>query len=146
MPATHYVSAGASIGSNYQNDSFFWGLSADYSRLVAERWSVSASVTFDRDREPQPAMSDKVVDTYALIVTGNYQFAERWSITTGIARDFADNDNPEEKLKVAWGDWSTGVAFGYAPNDSVGLSFSWEWNITDREPAISMDVTYQWGF
>ena len=59
----NFVSVGASIGSTYRKDSFFWGFSADYARLVSSNWSVAASVPFDRDNEPRAGMPDKVVDT-----------------------------------------------------------------------------------
>ena len=142
----HSVSVGASVGTPYKKDAEFWGLSVDYSRRFSTNWSTSASLTFDQETTRQAGAPDKVVDTFAAVFTVTYAFTSRWSLTTGLSKDIADDDNPAGDLRFKLGDVGTGLAVGLSLPKSVGLSFAWEWNITQSEPSVSADISYSWEF
>ena len=47
------IGAGVSIGTPYQRDAWFWGLSVDYNRIIALPWSMSAAWEWNiTQREP----------------------------------------------------------------------------------------------
>ena len=140
------VSVGVSIGTPYLKDASFWGLSADYSRVLSADWSTSASVNYDRETERRDTQPDKIVDAYTAVWVINYSLSSRWSLSTGLAQEFMNDDNAESELRFGLGDVSTGISAGFSPTNSVGISFSWEWNITESEPSISVDFSYRWQF
>ena len=140
-------SVGASIGTPYEKeDAEFWGLSVDYSRTLSANWSASASLTFDQATTRQTGRPTKVVNSFAAVLLANYALSPRWSLTTGLSQDFLDDDNADGELRFKLGDVGTGLAIGVAFPNSVGLSFAWEWNISESEPSVSLDISYSWEF
>lgn len=145
-PTTNLVSVGASVGTPYRRDAVFWGLSTDYTRVVNPRWSFSAALTYDQEHDRRKDGSSGTVNSFTAVGTVNYTVLSRLTLTTGLGRGFLNDDNPERDLRFTGGDVGTGVAGGVALPGRWGLSVAWEWNITQKEPSISVDVTYGWGF
>jgi hypothetical protein len=147
------VGVGASIGSPYERDAWFWGLSADYTRLIAGPWSASASLTFDQESDRSDSQAEAVVNTFTLVVTANWSAAHWMTLTTGLGKGFLDDDNSSGELQFTSGDWGTGIAAGFSlpdlpftVRDAVSLSVAWEYNLTKREPIVSSDLAFSWSF
>ena len=148
-----YVNAiafGVSYGEELDKDADFWGWSAEYSRLVSNSWTGAVSLTWDEETERFIDRPDKVVRTYALIGTVSYNLTPRFSVTTGLAQDIANDDNASGSMKFNSGDVSTGLSLGYSwPLDnrnSLGLSLAYEYNLSQNDPSVSVDVALGWSF
>jgi len=70
-----------------------------------------------------------------------------------LGKGFLDDDNKDNKLEFTNGDLGTGIALGiklpdfpWTDRDSIVLSAAWEWNITEKEPSVSIDLTFGWSF
>jgi len=92
---------------------------------------------------------------------GSWRTKRRWCrvercqtlSATGLGKGFADTDRPAETMRFANGDLGTGVSLGFsAPGlplfarDSVGFSIVYEYNLSQREPSLSIDITFGWSF
>lgn len=135
---------GGSVGWQLDKNAWFWGLTADYGRALDEHWSLGLSLAYDRETERRTARPDKVVNTLTLIGTVSYALTEHFSLTTGLAKGFAHDDNRQRSFKFANGDWGTGVAVGlsYPLKDNLFffLSGAYEYNLSENESSISFDV------
>ena len=147
------IGIGVSVGSPYERDAWFWGLSADYTRLISGPWSASASLTFDQESDRVDSHSESVVNTFTLVLTVNWSAARWATLTTGLGKGFLDDDNSSGNLEFTDGDWGTGIALGislpdlpFTVRDAVGLSIAWEYNLTQREPIVSSDLAFSWSF
>lgn len=147
------VGIGVSAGTVVERDANFWGFSLDYARRTSDQLVVSGSVTWDSETETFANKPDNTTRTYTAVGTISYLLSERMSLTTGLGKGFADDDNPEKDMQFTNGDLSTGIVFGYATEgfpffarDSVSLSAAYEYNIDQNETMISVDLTFGWGF
>ena len=144
------VGFGLSYGEQQDKDADFWGWSAEYSRLVSSSWMGALSLTWDEETERFVDRPNKVVRTYALVGTISYNLTPRFSVTTGLAQDIADDDNASGSMKLKSGDISTGLSLGYSwplsRRNSLGASFAYEYNLSENEPSISVDVALGWSF
>ena len=145
-PTSNVISIGASVGSPYTRDAVFWGLSGDYTRVLTARWSVSASLTYDQEHDRPESGPAKRVNTLSAVGTINYTVLRGVTLTTGLGQGFLDDDNADRELRFTRGDLSTGIAAGIKLPGRWGLSVAWEWNLTQKEPMVSTDLTYGWSF
>ena len=90
-----------------------------------------------------------------LTLVGTMSFAPtRWlSIASGLGEGFANTDNREKTMQFANGDLGTAIAFGFATpglpqfeRDTIGFSVSYEYNITQKETSLSLDVSFGCSF
>ena len=148
------VGLGVSVGTPYTRDAYFWGLSADYVRVIKLPWSVAASIMFDREHDKPQGDPETVVNTFTFALTVNWSAARWATLTTGLAKGFLDDDNPNQRLEfITNGDWSTGLSLGislpdlpFTVRDAFTLSAAWEYNLTKREPILSVDLGASWSF
>ena len=147
------VSFGASVGSPYLRDAYFWGLTGDYTRCIADGWTATISLAYDQEHERMANDKRSVVNTLSLVTMVNYNLTSWLTATTGVGKGFLDDDNSTTTLRFTNGDWGTGVALGfslpYQPlsrHGSLGLSGAWEYNLTKREPQISLDLSLGWSW
>ena len=106
------VGLGASVGTPYERDAYFWGLTADYTRVIGLPWSVTASITFDQEHDQPQAAPKTVVNTFTFVATINWSAARWITLTTGLGKGFLDDDNLAQQLAFTNGDLSTGLAVG----------------------------------
>ena len=131
-----------SVGWQLDRNAWFWGFAVDYGRALDERWSLGLSLAYDQETERRTG-PDKVVNTLSLIGTVSYAVTEHVSLTTGLGKGFADDDNSGQSFKFADGPWSTGVAVGLTlplkDNLFLFASGAYEYNLSEGETSISFD-------
>ena len=147
------VSFGISYGEQNDRNAEFWGWSIDYSRDLNDRWYAGVGLTWDRETDHPVNKPAKEVDTYTLVGTINYKLTSWMSLTTGIGRGIADNDNAGKNMKWKSGDWGTGIAAGFAlpgfsssGRDGTGFSIAYEYNLSEKETSISVDLSWAFSF
>ncbi len=145
-PEKNIMAAGVSVGTPYLRDAVFWGLSADYTRVIASRWSASFALTYDQEHDRPANRPSKTVNTFTAVGTVNYVLSRLLTLTTGLGKGFLDDDNRDREMRFTSGDLGTGLALGINLPDLLGLSVAWEWNITQKEPTVSVDLTFGWSF
>lgn len=140
----NFVSLAASYGQVFQREAWFYGFSGEYSwRLDKIPVGIAGSLMWDREKE---VPKNKITDTFTGAVTASYLISDRWSVGTGLGKGFMDTDNPDKNYKFSDGDWSTAIFFGYQiplnMKSSLGLSASYEYNMSAKETSFSLDLSY----
>ena len=148
-----YVNAvgfGFSHGEIRGKKADFWGWSLDYSSMINHRWIAGLALTWDKETEQFIDRPDKTVRTYALIGSISYNLTQNFSLTSGLAQNIADDDNATGTMKIKAGDLSTGLSLGYSvplsPRNTLGTSLGYEYNLSENETSISIDVMVGWSF
>ena len=140
----NFVSFASSYGQVFQREAWFYGFSGEFSRRL-DKLPIGLAGTFMWDQE-KDVKKDKVVSTFTAAVTGSYLISDRWSVGTGLGKGFMDTDNPDKKYKFSDGDWSTAIFFGYQillnVKSSIGVSASYEYNMSANETSFSIDISY----
>ena len=139
-----FFSLAGSYGQVFARNAHFFGFSGEYSRRLNKLpIGIAGSLMWDQEKDVK---KDKVVSTFTAAVTGSYLISDRWSVGTGLGKGFMDTDNPDKKYKFSSGDWSTAIFFGYQIpinlKSSIGISASYEYNMSANETSFSIDVSY----
>ena len=147
------LSVGLSAGEVLPRDASFWGISIAYARRLPRGWLVDASIMWDRETEKKPMAPSVVIDSYTVAGTLGYSFSDRFALSAGAGKGFASNDNPGRSMRFQSGDLSVGMigtlsteGFRFWDRDSISFSLSWEYNVSQREPSISMDVVFAFSY
>ena len=147
------ISFGLSYGEHNDKDADFWGWSLGYSRVVGPRWVLAAAITWDEETERKTGQANTVVKAFTAVGTVSYLLSDSFTLTTGLAKGIANDENSSRSMKFKGGDVSTGLAVGYnlpvfAPNSrySLGLSLSYEYNISEKQTSASADISLGWSF
>ncbi len=125
----------------------------DYGRVLKGPWSFGLGVAWDREIEKPSDKPSKQINSWTLIPTITYLLNSRFSLSTGVGQGFADDDNPERKMRFKKGNLGTGVVLGislpdmpFLERDAIGLSVSWEYTFGEKHPSISIDLAMSFGF
>ena len=155
-PQQDYLNAagfGLSYGAVNERDADFWGWSVEFSRKLRGPWIGAVAVMWDRESEEVPGAPDKEVESFTASATITYSITERFSLTTGLGKGFADTNNPSQSMKFTNGDWVTGIVVGFATSgfqrwdrDSISYSIAYEYNLKNNETSVSFDVAFGWSF
>ena len=77
----------------------------------------------------------------------SYYLNKRWTVSTGLIKEFASNGNENKSMKTTDGDWSTGLTIGadilelaFWEHDIYALSISYLYNITKSESTITLGI------
>lgn len=144
------VGFGVSYGEQIDRDADFWGWTVEYSRYLGKAWTTGLSLNWDEETERFSGRADKTVKTYALIGSISYSLTRSLNLTTGLAKDIANDDNADASMKFTFGDVATGLSLGYTwpvgPRNSLAVSFSYEYNISQNEPSVSADLAVGWSY
>ena len=141
------LSLGVSYGGMLERNAEFFGISGEYNRRLNKLpIGLSGSLMWDREEDFD---KQKVVETFTAAITGAYLLGSRFSLGTGLGKNFMDTDNPDETYKFTDGDWITAVFGGYqlpiSDRFALGLSLSFEYNISARETSLSVDLAFGLG-
>ena len=127
-----------------KRNAWFYGFAAEYSRRL-NKLPIGVGASLMWDSETDRAQTE-AVRTFTGALAGSYLLSERFSLSTGLAKGFLDDDNPEKTYKFTNGDWSTGLILAYAfPTGKatfIGLTSSLEYNISQKEFSLSLDLSY----
>ena len=139
-----FMSLAGSYGQVFERDAHFFGFSGEYSRRLGKvPIGIAGSLMWDKETDVK---KDKVVSTFTAAITGSYLISKRWSVGTGLGKGFMDTDNIDQNYKFTNGDWVTAIFFGYQiplnMKSSLGLSASYEYNISGKETSFSIDLSY----
>ena len=139
-----FVSLAGSYGQVFERDAHFFGFSGEYSRRMNKiPIGIAGSLMWDQETDVK---KDKVVGTFTAAITGSYLISKRWSVGSGLGKGFMDTDNTDKNYKFTSGDWSTALFFGYQIplnlKSSLGISASYEYNISGKETSFSIDLSY----
>ncbi|NME70314.1 hypothetical protein [Flammeovirga aprica] len=131
-----------SRGVNMTNDNPFYGFSIDYSRAIKNTpFSTGVAMMWDEEKDKNRYLQNVTV---AYMV--GYKINDRWSIGSGIAKGFLNNENERQEYQFSDGDWSTGLAGTYVlkvtPKHAISITSSLEYNITQKEYCFSVDLNY----
>jgi len=156
MPIDNYnnsISGGLSVGVVSGRDADFWGWSAEYGRRIARKWSLGLGLAWDRETESFADKPTKEIATYTASGTVSYALSNRLALTTGLGFGIADDDNPTGDMEFTNGDVSTALIVTYATGglsffeqDAISFSLAAEYNISQREPSVSIDVLFGWSY
>jgi hypothetical protein len=71
----------------------------------------------------------------------------RLTLTSGLSKGFANDDNANRRFQFANGDWATGIVFGislpgmpWTERDTLGFSVGYEYNRSQKAADISFDL------
>ena len=139
------INFGISYGEIIEKrNAWFYGFAAEYSRKIKDI-PVGYGASLMWDSEKDRAKLDPV-RTFTGALTGSYLLSDKFSLATGLAKGFIDDDNPQKVYKFTNGDWSTGLILAYAfptgQKTFIGLTTSFEYNISQKEFSISFDLSY----
>jgi len=139
-----FASLSGSYGQLFERDAWFYGFSGEFSRRLNKLpIGLAGSLMWDQETDVK---KDQVIGTFTAAVTGSYLINDRWSVGTGLGKGFMDTDNAGKKYKFTSGDWSTAIFLGYQIplnlNSSLGLSASYEYNMSANETSLSFDIAY----
>ncbi|MBB3701009.1 outer membrane protein transport protein [Flammeovirga yaeyamensis] len=135
-----------SYGNQLDKDAVFYGWSVDYSKPIGNGpFSVGAALMWDNELERTSENRITDVSTFTFAATLNYKINDKWSIGTGLAKGFMDNDNSSRQYRFNSGDWSTGLILNYQFNigkQRFNISGSYEYNMSQKETSLSFDLGY----
>jgi len=141
------MSAGISYGFQNKRDAEFVGWTLDYSRKIWGNWVVAGALAWDTETERIENQQDSVKDTYTLVGTIGYSLLPFLTITAGVGKGIADDDNADNKMQFNNGDNHAGIVLGTvipvfpsASRYSLGFSVAYEYNLSQEESDYSFDL------
>ncbi len=139
-----FISLAGSYGQVFEREAWFYGFSGEFSRRL-DKVPIGLAGSFMWDQETD-IKKNKVVSTFTGAITASYLMNVQWSVGTGLGKGFIDTDNQDENYKFTDGDWSTAIFLGYQIplnfKSSLGLSASYEYNLSANETSFSLDLSY----
>jgi hypothetical protein len=146
------IGLGVSYGPFIGRDATFWGLAIDYTRRLKRGWSVAASLAYDKETERSEDGSRKQIQALNAVGIVNYSF-DKFTLTSGLSKGFANDDNSNRRFQFANGDWATGIVFGitlpglpWTERDTLGFSVGYEYNLSQKEADVSFDLGIGFAF
>jgi len=141
------VGFSAFIGPNFTAETYFYGASAEYNRLLMSKWEVALSV----DAGWTPSEEEKIERGLSLTLNGGYAFTERWSAEIAYSKEFA-RYGPDTHYSWSWANGDNAVGIGVSrtlwerARHTLDLSLSLERNLTASETAIGFELGYGFSF
>jgi hypothetical protein len=141
------VALSAVVGPNLTQDNYFYGVAAEYDRLISEKWEFAAS--FGAGWVPlQPGKNEQ---TLSFSLTGGYALTNRLSLDVAYAKEIARYDaGTSYRWKWANGDNAIGVGASYTlwerARHTLDISVGVERNVTASETSINFELGYGFSF
>ena len=137
----------AIIGPNFTADTYFYGVSADYNRLLMSKWEVALSVGAGWT----PSEQERFERGLSLTLSGGYAFTERWSAEIAYSKEFA-RYGPDTHYSWSWANGDNALGIGVSrtlwerARHSLDLAVGLERNLTASETAIGFELGYAFSF
>ncbi len=125
----------------------FYGFSAEYNRRINKLpIGLAGSMMWDRETDHD---AERVVETFTAAITASYLLGKRFSLGSGLGKGIMDRNDSDKRYKFTDGDWVTAVFGGYqlplSERIALGLSLSYEYNISAKETSLSIDLVFGLG-
>jgi hypothetical protein len=141
------IGISANLGPNFSQDTYFYGVSAEYNRLLTSKWELGVSVGASWEQVRRA----NVEHGLAVTLVGGYALTERLSAELGYVKEFAKNGaDTNHHWQLANGDNAVGVGASYTlwerARHSLSVSFAIERNLTASETSGSVTLAYGFSF
>ncbi len=139
--------AATSTGFFLNKDAYFWGLGADYSRLIGERWVINLSMAFDQEIARSDASGTTVVNTLTPSLAFGYVFTSNFALGVGVGKGLFDDDNETGMLEYNKnGDWTIGLIGVYTFYQKGPHGFDVSVGIEQGIGNSDLDLTAELGY
>jgi hypothetical protein len=141
------VGISAFVGPNLTPDTYFYGASAEYDRLLTSKWEFAVSVGADW----VPSQAEKIEHSFSLTLDGGYSLTDRFSAELAYVKQFA-RYGLETNYGWKWvnGDNAVGMGASYTlwerGRHSVDITVGLERNLTASETSINFNLGYGLSF
>ena len=141
-----------SYGQTFDQDSWLWGISTDYTRVIAGGWMVNASIAYDQETTTKQDQPDEIDNTFTLQLAAGYPLSKRFVVGGGIAKGIIDNKEgqPQWNWKKFSDDWTVGALAVYTywikGRHSLDVTGTLEYRVNEKKPAWSFDLGYGYSF
>ena len=148
----HSIGGGLSYGEKLDGKSDFWGWTIDYGTLFDSGWSFTTSLAWDEETERRRNKPDKVVRSYTPTFVWSRPFHQRWSAGLGFGKGLINDDNRDgDYAWVDWDkEWSVGATLLFhawqGGRHNINLATALEYDLSEGEPQLSVDINYAWDF
>lgn len=145
------VSGALSYGGSFDGKGWYWGASADYTRLVRERWILSGSLAYDEETTTLGNDNFALSKTISLQFAAGYTISKRFVLGGGFAKGFAASEALEDwRYKDFGDDWTVGLISSYTfwlygPH-GVDIGGSIEYRINEVRLGYSLEMGYGYSF
>ena len=135
------------IGPNLTQDSHFYGVAAEYDRLLTSKWDLAFSVGAGW----VPSHAGNIEHSLSFTLNGGYSLTERLSVDLAYIKGFAQYSS-ETNYRWNWvnGDNAVGIGASYTlwerDRHSLDVSASLERNLTASETSINFALGYAFSF
>jgi hypothetical protein len=137
----------AFVGPNLTEDTYFYGVTGEYDRLLNSRWEFAVLAGADW----VPSQAAKTAHSFSLTFNGGYSFTDRLSVDLGYVKQFARYSlETNYRWKWANGDNAVGTGVSYTlwerGRHSLDVSVGLERNITASETSMNFNLGYGLSF
>ena len=135
------------VGPNLTQDTYLYGVAAQYDRLLASKWDLAVSVNADW----APTEVGKNEHSLSFALDGGYSLTEQLSVNLAYVKGFAIYSS-ETNYRWNWvnGDNAVGIGASYTlwerDRHSLDLSAGVERNLTISETSINFALGYAFSF
>lgn len=145
-------SMAASYGGTFDGNAWLWGVSTDYTRVLAENWLANVSLAFDEETQSRLGSPDDVSNSFSIQVAGGKQLSRRFAVGAGFGKGLLSTS--EEGSGWTWqkfsDDWAVGavgaLAFLMRGPHTMDISASLEYRINEKRAGYSFDLGYGYSF
>jgi hypothetical protein len=149
-PAPGYKNTlGAAISTGFflNKDAYFWGLGADYSRLIGERYVINISMAFDQEISKTETKGTGIVNTLSPSLALGYVFNSRFALGIGLGKGAFDDDNDTGMLEYNKnGDWTIALIGVYTFYQKGPHGFDISLGVEQGIGNADLDVTAELGY
>jgi hypothetical protein len=135
------------VGPNLTQDTYLYGVAAEYDRLLSSKWDLAVSLSADW----APTEAGKIEHGLSFALDGGYSWTERLSVNLAYVKGFATYSS-ETNYRWNWvnGDNAVGIGASYTlwerDRHSLDLSAGVERNLTVSETSINFALGYGFSF
>ena len=108
---------------------------------------------WDRETEYFSDKPNIEVESFTAAGMLSYSVLDCLSASTGVGKGLANTDNSKKEMKFTSGDWATGIfhvlgtpGLPFLERDSIALSLNYEYNLSEDETSVSVDLSFGWSF
>ena len=141
------IGVSAFIGPSLSRNAYFYGIFAEYDRLLTSKWTLGVAV----DASWEPVHAAKADRSLSLTLSGGYSLTRRLSAQLLYEKEFARNGSDTNyHWQSTNGDNSVGVCASYTfwekGRHGLALSFGLERDITASETSANFMLGYAFSF